>query len=400
MESLQERILKNPLILSVFRSGYEVYLVGGFVRDILRGMESPDIDFIIKAETNEAVPRISSMIGGRTVQIGNKGLQRVIVDKTVLDFTRLEAALEDDLSRRDFTVNALAWSPKKGLIDPVRGSVDIERRVIRAISEKNLKDDPVRLLRAYRFSGELGWRIEKRSRYYIKTLKDLIKKSAPERITSELLKLLDSAHCQKALRHAHADGLLNAFISIDYAQLKNNLQALSKSSKFLKKLPEKYSFKLRNPVSQGISHAGLLRAEILLYRSNLEESRLRLSAAVQRRLMIVDLLIERYQGERPLNKARLFEFFFDAGRAIGDFALLTMNRRVLSEAERYMEMETLMNGEAIMETTGLGSGPEIARYLKATMKFQFMGRVKERERVIRWLLRMKNRPTSDKENLT
>ena len=138
----------------------------------------------------------------------------VLRDGMTLDFTELRGKLEDNLRERDFTMNALAWSPNTGISDPTHGIKDIERKVINAISMDNFRNDPLRLLRVYRFVSELGWKADSKTRRMASQLTSNIKKSAPERITQEFLKLLDSKNYQDALKMALDDRLLESFISL------------------------------------------------------------------------------------------------------------------------------------------------------------------------------------------
>jgi len=183
MNDLRDAVLKDPLVARVFGSGREVFLVGGYLRDLLRGVRSKDIDFVVRGEPRSLVSGIFDEGEGSVVTFREPLLVRVVVGDSTVDFSELRGELEDDLSLRDFTVNAIAWSPEKGLIDPLNGVGDIGKGRLRGISEKNFMDDPLRLLRAYRFAAELGWTIDQRTRGIIRKLKQSIKVSATERIT-------------------------------------------------------------------------------------------------------------------------------------------------------------------------------------------------------------------------
>ncbi len=98
----------------------------------------------------------------------------------------------NDLKERDFNIDAIAWSQERGIIDPYAGRNDIEKRVIKAVRMKNLKDDPVRMLRAYRIAAELGFQIEENTRKYIKHHSKEITRAARERITDEFYTTLNN----------------------------------------------------------------------------------------------------------------------------------------------------------------------------------------------------------------
>ena len=93
-----------------------------------------------------------------------------------LDFTELKDSIRDNLNGRDFTMNAIAWSPETGLIDPFNGIKDIARHRIKAISIDNFRKGPLRLLRAYRFVSELGWKAEPETRKMVRHLRKEIRK--------------------------------------------------------------------------------------------------------------------------------------------------------------------------------------------------------------------------------
>ena len=143
-----------------------------------------------------------------------------------LDFTELKDSIRDNLSGRDFTMNAIAWSPETGIIDPFNGIKDIARHRIKAISIDNFRNDPLRLLRAYRFVSELGWKAEPETRKMVKHLRKEIRKSAPERITLEFFKLLNFKNFHNALKMASDDRLLECFLSITHKRLSENIKPI------------------------------------------------------------------------------------------------------------------------------------------------------------------------------
>jgi len=160
MKDLCEMILREPLIARVLGMGMQAYLVGGYLRDILRGERSKDIDFVVGGNPESILKKIALDTGGSVVKFSKAPLVRLVAGDYTLDFTELKGTIEEDLSQRDFTVNAIAWSEEEGMIDPFNGFRDIREKRIRAIAEDNFLDDPLRLVRAYRFSGEFEWEIE------------------------------------------------------------------------------------------------------------------------------------------------------------------------------------------------------------------------------------------------
>ena len=188
-------------------SGFDCYAVGGCVRDSLRGAEPHDWDFTTSAEPDE-IERVFADC--KTVTIGKKfGTIAVILDGRMWEITtyRVDGGysdsrhpdevcfsknLADDLARRDFTVNAMAYNERDGLVDLYEGQRDLEYGVIRCVGEpeKRFTEDALRILRALRFASVLGFSIENQTSEAILKLRKTLSQIAPERIRDELLKLL------------------------------------------------------------------------------------------------------------------------------------------------------------------------------------------------------------------
>lgn len=379
LKTLKEKILSNPSVSAVFGSGFEIYLVGGYVRDIIRGSTSTDLDFVFRGDAGGLISWLSSEIGGKAIEFKKGPLIKVIVDKTTLDFAECKGKLEDDLSARDFTINAIAWSPERGIIDPMKGSRDIERGLIRAISKKNLIEDPLRLLRAYRFAAELGWRIDPSTRCSLKDLKGLLRQSAPERITLELFRLLESENHVKALKAAFIDGILASFLACDSGQLKENVKALSRFHGFLKKIHDRFNFNFDELFSQGLLYIGVLRAELLLFKADIAQCRVALSRKISKRITTTGNLLDNLRRGGGLQRPVLFCLFEEAGDSLMDFALMTGRVRVIEEARRFLSMKKLLSSEEVMSLSGLKGGPELHETLKELKRAQYTGRAISRD---------------------
>lgn len=207
-------------------AGYEAYVVGGCVRDSLLHRMPDDWDI-----TTSAKPEDTKRIFRRTVDTGiQHGTVTVMVDRTGYEVTtyRIDgeyadgrhpehvtftASLLEDLKRRDFTINAMAYSPAEGLVDEFDGIGDINRRVIRAVGDpvQRFTEDALRMMRAIRFSAQLDYRIDEDTREGIRLLAPNLKKVSAERIRVELEKLLLSEHPEE-LKEADELGLLRQFL--------------------------------------------------------------------------------------------------------------------------------------------------------------------------------------------
>lgn len=188
-------------------------LVGGSVRDALLGRHSEylDLDFVLPegaVETAQAIARHYK--AGYVLLDAERQIARVVFKQGTADFAQqVGPSLEADLQRRDFTVNAIAFNPHTDqLLDPLQGYADLQKHVIRMISEVNLEEDPLRLLRAYRQAAQLGFTVETETRSVIRQLAPLLRRIAAERVQSELNYLLSTYKGTTWLTTAWQDGLL------------------------------------------------------------------------------------------------------------------------------------------------------------------------------------------------
>lgn len=190
-------------------AGYEAYVVGGCVRDSLLHRTPQDWDI-----TTSALPGQVKELFRCTIDTGiQHGTVTVMIDKEGFEVTtyRIDGkyedsrhpsgvtftpSLEEDLKRRDFTVNAMAYNEEDGLVDFYGGMEDMENGVIRCVGEPDARfgEDALRILRAIRFSAQLGYRIDERTKESIRALAPTLANISAERIRTELVKLLISDH--------------------------------------------------------------------------------------------------------------------------------------------------------------------------------------------------------------
>lgn len=182
-----------------------IYLVGGAVRDLCMGKSSCDRDIIIEGEdARDFALSVADTMQAAFVPLDEENkIYRIVMPNKIdyLDITNpIENSLEKDLLRRDLTMNAVAINLKTNqIIDICGGLEDIKNRKIKMISEKNIIDDPLRILRAYRFQAVLGFEIEEQTNKAIKKHYNKIHACAVERINCELIKLFGGAHAHQTL---------------------------------------------------------------------------------------------------------------------------------------------------------------------------------------------------------
>ncbi len=209
------------IIGTLQEAGFEAYAVGGCVRDTILGREPDDWDI-----TTSARPERVKKVFRRTVDTGiAHGTVTVLLDGKGYEVTtyRIDGEYEDarhpkeviftpslqeDLKRRDFTMNAMAYNDKEGLVDLFDGRGDMERGMIRCVGnpEERFGEDALRIMRAVRFSAQLGYTIEDATGRAIERLAPTLAKISAERIQVELTKLVTSPHPEK-LRDCYAMGI-------------------------------------------------------------------------------------------------------------------------------------------------------------------------------------------------
>jgi tRNA nucleotidyltransferase (CCA-adding enzyme) len=191
--------------------------VGGNVRDALLGRQAEylDLDFVLPEGAVYTAKQIANHYrAGFVLLDAERQIARVVFDRATVDFAQqVGLSLEEDLYHRDFTVNAIAYNPHTAqIIDPLQGYADLQRRLIRMVHTDNLKEDPLRLLRAYRQAAQLGFTIEYKTQKAVQQLASLLQFVAAERVQAELSYLLSTANGTPFLKLAWQDGLLTAWL--------------------------------------------------------------------------------------------------------------------------------------------------------------------------------------------
>ncbi|HOT93001.1 MAG TPA: HD domain-containing protein [Anaerolineae bacterium] len=193
-----------------------VWLVGGPVRDLLLGRELHDWDFAVVQDGRKLARAVADAFHAAYYPLDDvRDTGRVVVTAPnthrpiTLDFATLRGAtLEEDLQRRDFTINAMALTLQGVLCDPNGGQADLDAGLIRMTGPSSFTDDPVRLLRAVRLANSLGFRLETHTEQAIRTQAASITTVAPERIHTELLQMLHDVPAARSLQDLTDLGLL------------------------------------------------------------------------------------------------------------------------------------------------------------------------------------------------
>ncbi|MCD8133374.1 MAG: HD domain-containing protein [Clostridiales bacterium] len=214
------------IIEELQQNGCDAYAVGGCVRDSVLGREPQDWDI-----TTSAKPEQVKTLFGHTIDTGiQHGTVTVMLDREGFEVTtyRIDGEYEDarhpkdvffttslleDLKRRDFTINAMAYNDKTGLVDAFDGLGDLDRGIVRCVGEPEdrFREDALRMLRAVRFAAQLGFHLDDATRAAIVCLAPNLAKISAERIQAELVKLLLSPHPEE-IRTVYETGMTDIFL--------------------------------------------------------------------------------------------------------------------------------------------------------------------------------------------
>jgi len=213
------------------QAGHEAFVVGGKVRDAVRGIDSPGKWDLTTSATPDEIQglfrrtyylnhfgTVTVRSGDEEVEVTTYRTEAEYSDHRRPDHVTFTRSLHDDLSRRDFTMNAMAWRPpaagKPGeLVDPFGGQRDLDARVVRAVGEprERFTEDALRMLRAVRFATLLGFTIDQRTADAIRESAPLAKTLSGERIQQEMVKILSAPKPSVAFRMLSDLGLLAVF---------------------------------------------------------------------------------------------------------------------------------------------------------------------------------------------
>lgn len=292
--------------------GRQSYLVGGSLRDILLGRAVNDVDVAVDGEADKLSRCFARECGGTLFPLDTvRGHFRVIIKEgpgiVTFDFAPLKGAgILEDLALRDFTINALAV-PFQGdveLIDPLNGSADICAKQVRRCSEAAFRDDPLRLVRAFRFAATLGFRIESGTLAAIPAHVPLIANCAGERIRDELFRIIDMPDAASSFRIMGESGLLSAVLGLLPARISSVVEAMNRVQEVAQSnLPlgvesaAKVESRLRQEVQEGITVFSIMKFAAFLAAAQITPH-----GAVERLKLgkVGGQLVEKFYGAKAL----------------------------------------------------------------------------------------------------
>lgn len=312
--------------------GYEAYVVGGCVRDSILGLMPDDWDVCTEAEPDEMKDcfiglrsvdtgiqhgTVTAVSEGRPVEVTTYRIDGAYSDGRHPDAVTFTRSLREDLARRDFTINAMAYDPGEGLIDLFGGSEDLKRGLIRCVGDPNTRfsEDALRILRALRFSSKLGFRIEPETGRAVREMAETVKLVARERVGAEFVKLVlgkGASGVMVGFREAlNASGI--ALMAEDESL--RSVDALPRS------LPVRLAVIFQDAAGQALKDLRLDRHTIASC------------------LRIQEALCEDVPKDRVQLKLQMMQFGEDAERAMLEIRrVCARGDRALQEAERALDM--------------------------------------------------------------
>ncbi len=205
--NLQRALKESPLASRLPALGLQGYIVGGFIRDALLGLQPGEVDIVLEGDYENGLAELAKAFHDEPFALGGRfRTHRIVTPDGTLDISPVMGrARNDDLLRRDFTVDALALpfggfaDSAKNILDMAGGLDDLETHRIAAINENNLIDDPLRILRAFRLMVQLGFEIEADTAQLLELHAGKIAEPAPERIREELMLMLNRPDAYRGL---------------------------------------------------------------------------------------------------------------------------------------------------------------------------------------------------------
>ena len=410
----------RKILSALNQKGYDAYIVGGAIRDLIMGRTPHDYDI-----ATSALPNQIKSIFPCTIDTGIKhGTVTVMDSHASFEVTtfRTDGEYKDtrhpedvkfisdvkgDMLRRDFTINALAYNENEGVIDCVGGLDDIKNKVIRCVGEPEVrfKEDALRMLRAIRFSVVLGFEIEKRTKTAIKKYSILIKKVSAERIREELEKILRSEN-PGGIIMLHQLGLLKYIIpelDVCFSVNQRNKYHLYNVGEHIihavAKTPEDITIRwaallhdIGKPLCKSVDANGIIHfyghhhesvrlADDILRRLRLDnDSRKNILTLIEnhdiriepslvgvKRIMArlgADLFAKLLLLQEADNSAKNPKFLPDKLAKINDVRVIY--RKVLSERQPYVTSDLIINGRDLIKI-GFRAGREIGDTLRCLL---------------------------------
>jgi tRNA nucleotidyltransferase (CCA-adding enzyme) len=391
----------------------EAHLVGGSVRDHLLHREATylDLDFVLPQDAVKIASSIARICGAGFVVLDEvRQIARVVFDHTTADFAQQQGkSIEEDLHRRDFTINAIAYHPHRHtLIDPLGGEADIASQTIRMVSYQNLQADPLRLMRAYRQAAQLGFSLEPNTQLAIGKLASQLAQVSIERVRHELDALLSTPASSDQLFSILQNRLLTFCLPHFDSHSLEQIAAIDRATAQIQNDLPLYAQHLRGwlkPVPAGLYRSWIKAAKLSrLVSSEVSQAETELMALKYSRSEIqVVLTLLKAQPDLAamqsgsFSRSQQFYLFKLAAESFWAVALLAcsqgvdlallrpMMQRFLDLQDEVAHAQPLMTGHVLIKQLKIKPGPEVGKWLKAVEMAQAEGKLHSQAEAIAWI---------------
>lgn len=392
------------------QSGVALYLVGGCVRDWLLGKEPLDWDVVVPAATRSVLASLKDLLKPRAVIELDAQLEIFRLQfeaDTYLDLARLaQDNLFVDLQRRDLSINAMALDLQTGLlIDPLNGYTDLLSRKIRIPSLQNLSDDPVRVLRAFRFAATLNFDLVPEAQAWLQVSAPLMERVAGERLLAEWHKLLVSGRAAATLRTMQRLEILAPALGAPLQETASALRRVGRMENILHEISSPEQPRLSKEIYSDVDKERPLQATYLFAALLLRATRDNLAATLRRlpfsrrQVQLLRSILHGYEVLQTHKKAALspleiFRAWRDHRTAwpglmwclLGDPSLV-LRALGYTGLKSHWELcdnplPRLISGNDILELPGVEPGPHIAHWLTTVDEAIAMKQVKSRQEAL------------------
>ncbi|MFK8181831.1 MAG: CCA tRNA nucleotidyltransferase [Phormidesmis sp.] len=388
----------------------DAYLVGGSVRDRLlnRNPTYLDLDFVLPTDTLKTASHIAKQYkAGFVVLDPDRQIARVTFEHMTVDFAQRQGSTaKEDLSKRDFTVNAIAYSPQtQTLIDPLGGQTDLTARTLRMVKRENLAADPIRLMRGYRQSAQLGFTLDATTQATITELAPTLKQVAVERVRHELDALLSTPAGTQQLTGIYNSHLLKAHLPHFTPHSIKQITAIDHAFTQLMQTMPDYAHQLMvwsKPVPVGFYRSWIKAAKLSqMIAHNLKTARKELDRLKYSRseAQVILLLLSAQRDIEAIKtgqfeRSQQFFLFKTIGQNFPAFSLLALAKGVSfstlkSLIERFQNpndeiahAQTLLSGTTLIKQLGIKPGPDLGALLSAVEQAQAEGKITSTEEAI------------------
>ena len=386
------------------------YLVGGWVRDRLLQRQGKylDLDFVLPekaVETAQAIARKYKV--GFVVLDAERKIARVVFKNGTADFAQqMGRSLEEDLGRRDFCMNAIAMEchqligdgllAEEKFIDPLDGIGDLKAKRIRMVAPENLAEDPLRILRGYRQSAQLGFAIEDLTRQVLIKLAPRLKSVAAERVRTELGYLLSINSGSQWMMEAIGDRILEDWLPSQHLNLPRFAEIEGVISSLLAQFPDLELFFSKHLAGDRWAIVVVKLAALSNSATALES--LGLSRAEQRWLVgilrYLPQFINLLDQSTPKEQYKFFQSTLEFFPAIAALALASgyESEKILSWLKRWLNPNdviaypiTLITGDDLLKDLGIPPSPKIGEFLESVKIAQVEGKIGSRSEAIAFI---------------